>query len=138
MLPHLQSLDNEQLALELDEILLGCDGIWTTEEGMVASTAALLDGVCFSHRITTSELERGVLDAIPDLIVLDFDIAGSLTLESGGGIQVLVRGRARIQRTWLLRWTAGLAGRDLRKRDGRCVPIWIRRVNSRRRNVRAR
>ena len=84
VLAHLESLDDEQLTLELDEILLGSDGIWTTDDGTVASTAALLNGVNFSHRVTSSELERGVLDAIPDLSVLDFDIAGSLALESGG------------------------------------------------------
>jgi len=83
VLAHLESLDDEQLTLELDEILLGSDGIWTTDDGTVASTAALLNGVNFSHRVTSSELERGVLDAIPDLSVLDFDIAGSLALESG-------------------------------------------------------
>jgi len=75
VLAHLESLDDEQLTLELDEILLGSDGIWTTDDGTVASTAALLNGVNFSHRVTSSELERGVLDAIPDLSVLDFDIA---------------------------------------------------------------
>ena len=84
VLAHLQSLDDEQLALELDEILLSSDGIWTTNDGTVASTAALLDGANFSHRVTRAELEREVLDATPDLSVLDFDIEGSLSLASGG------------------------------------------------------
>jgi hypothetical protein len=87
VLAHLESLDNEQLALELDEILLSCDAIWTTDDGTVASTTALLDGVSFSHRMTSSELERGVLDVNSDLIVLDFDIAGSLALERGGELK---------------------------------------------------
>jgi hypothetical protein len=87
VLAHLQGIDDEQLALELDEILLDCDGIWTTDDGTVASTAALLDGVSFSHRMTSSELEREIIDALPDLIALDFDIAGSLALESGGQLE---------------------------------------------------
>jgi hypothetical protein len=87
VLAHLQGLDDEQLALELDEILLSCDGIWTTDDGIVASTAALLNGANFSHHMTSSELERGVLAAVPDLAVLDFDIAGSLGLEGGGELK---------------------------------------------------
>jgi len=88
VLAHLQSFDDEQLALELDEILLSCDGVWTTDDGAVASTAALLDGVSFSHRMTSSELAREVIDTLPDLIALDFDIADSLALESGGELKL--------------------------------------------------
>ena len=91
VLADLQSLDDEQLALELDEILLSSDAFWTTDDGTVASTAALLNGANFSHRVTRAELELNVLDATPDLIVLDFDIEDSLFFCGWWGSQVLVR-----------------------------------------------
>jgi hypothetical protein len=89
VLAHLRSLEDERLACELDEIFLNTDRIWITSDATVASTAALLDGVNFSHRVTSSERERGVLDAIPDLSVLDFDADGSLTLAGGGELEFM-------------------------------------------------
>lgn len=89
VLSHLGDLDDEQLALELDEILLGSDAFWTTDDGTVASTAALLDGANFCHRLTKVEREHAVLDATPDLVILDFDVdfEESLSLAKGGELQ---------------------------------------------------
>ncbi|MDE3044994.1 MAG: hypothetical protein KGJ10_09260, partial [Acidobacteriota bacterium] len=89
VLTHLGEIDDEQLALELDEILLGSDDFWTTDDGTVASTAALLNGVNFSHRLSRVEREHEVIDATPDLVVLDFDVdfGESLSLAKGGDLQ---------------------------------------------------
>lgn len=80
-------LDHEALMSELDEILLDTDDVWMSEDQVVALTSTLLDGVVFSHRLTQSELERGVLDATPDLGAIDFDAFDGLEMTSGGTLQ---------------------------------------------------
>lgn len=84
---HLRDLDEDELALELAVTLASTDATWMTDDGIVASTAVLLEGIKFSHRLTSSELERGVLVATPDLCVLDFDTDGQLSLSKGGHLK---------------------------------------------------
>lgn len=82
------TLDEDELdEVTLDEIILTTDGTWTSEDGLVANVASLLDGSVFTHRITASELERGVVDFTPDLVVIDFDDE-ELRLH-GGGVMTL-------------------------------------------------
>ena len=83
---HLDGLDDEELAEELDEILLDTDATWLSQDGIVALTSTLLDGAVFSHWVTGSELARGVLDSTPDLCALDFDDDDGLDLPDDGKI----------------------------------------------------
>lgn len=87
-LRHLQDLDDEEIAEELEDVLLVTDDTWVTGDGVVASTAVMLDEVNFSHLVTRSEMERGVLDATPDLVVIDFDTGDGLPLDTGGEIKL--------------------------------------------------
>lgn len=78
------TLEEDELdEVTLDEILVTTDATWTSEDGIVANVASLLDGSVFTHRITASELERGVVDFTPDLVVIDFDDE-ELRLHGGG------------------------------------------------------
>ena len=78
----------DELMLEIDEILLDTDDTWMSQDQMVALTSTLIDGAVFSHRLTPSELERGVIDATPDLGVIDFDAVEGLELVGGGTLQI--------------------------------------------------
>ncbi len=86
-LAHLDGLDDGALAEEIDEILLDTDDTWMSEEGMVALTDKMLDGAVFSHRLTESEIERGVIDATPDLGAVDFGLAEGLETSDGEKIE---------------------------------------------------
>jgi hypothetical protein len=80
-------LEIGDLAEQLDQILLHTDDIWMSEDGIVAPTAALLDGVVFSHVVEHSELDSGVLDVTPDLGAIDFDVPDGLELSGGGTVE---------------------------------------------------
>jgi hypothetical protein len=89
VLTHLDGLDDEALAEEIDEVLLQTDDVWMSEEGVLALTGMMLDGVVFSHRLTDSELERGVVDATPDLGAVDFELLEGLETSDGEKISCL-------------------------------------------------
>ncbi len=76
-----EDLDDD--AALLDEILLDSDAFWVSNDGMVAVTAQILDGAVFSRRLTERELADGVLNAVPDLGAIDFDLAEGLALPDG-------------------------------------------------------
>lgn len=86
-LAHLDGLDDDALAEEIDDVLLDTDDTWMSEEGMVALTSQMLDGAVFSHRMTDSEVERGVIDAAPDLGAVDFELTEGLETSDGGKIK---------------------------------------------------
>lgn len=86
----LTHVDDEELLQELDEILLSSDDVWMSDDGIVASTALLLEGLCFTHRVTGSELIRDVLDASPDFTVLDFDVSDGLAFSGGGKLHYTI------------------------------------------------
>jgi hypothetical protein len=87
-LAHLDGLATDDLIGELDEILVMTDDTWMSKEGMVALVSVMLEGAVLTHRITQSELERGVIDVTPDLGAIDFgcfdgmQLAGGSTLKS--------------------------------------------------------
>ncbi len=91
-LDDLEGLDDERAELELDDALLGHADVWVVDDGLVASIPSLLDGVHFSHSVSASELERGVLHVHPDLVLLDLCVDGSLTLAGGGELEPLFDG----------------------------------------------
>lgn len=72
---------------EVDEVLLDVEECWVGGSGVVALTDTLLDGVVFSHRLTPSELVRGVLDVTPDLGAIDCDDTEGLALLGGGMLE---------------------------------------------------
>ncbi len=67
----------------LDEILLETDALWVSQDGMVAVVSQMLEGAVFSRRVTERELAYGVLNALPDLGALDFDLDEGLALPDG-------------------------------------------------------
>jgi hypothetical protein len=71
----------------VDHALLGTDDTWTCEHDLVALTSMLLDGAVFTHRLTESEVARGVIDIVPDITPLDFDTTGGLPLATGGVLE---------------------------------------------------
>jgi SEC-C motif len=77
-------LDHETLMTEIDELLLDSDDIWMSEDRIVCVVSAMLDGVNFTHRLSESEIARGVLDATPDIGVIDFDSVEGLEMTTGG------------------------------------------------------
>jgi hypothetical protein len=86
-LAHYDGLGDDALAELVDEILLETDDTWMSEDGIVALTTTMFSGAVLSHRITESEIERGVLDATPDLGAIGFDSAGGLELSTGGTLK---------------------------------------------------
>ena len=86
VLDEVQDLDPDELADEVDELLSGSDDFWSTEDGLWASTARMLDGICLTHRVSRSEIENGALCMTPDLVGIDFDDTDGLALEGGGRV----------------------------------------------------
>ena len=76
------------LADDFDEFLLELDEIWMTEDDIVASTAVILDGACFSHVVTPQELSRGVLHVTPDLVAADMADPEGIEMEGGGQVEL--------------------------------------------------
>lgn len=75
---------DQRLVAFVDEVLFDIDETWRAFDGTVVLTDRLLDGLVFTHRVTADELERGVLDATPDLSALTFiDVLGAPF--AGGG-----------------------------------------------------
>ena len=76
------------LADDFDEFLLFLDEIWMTGDDIVASTAVILDGACFSHVVTAQELSLGVLHVTPDLVAADMADPEGIELEGGGQVEL--------------------------------------------------
>ena len=80
----LEPYDDDQVAEELAVVLIDTDDIWTTDDGFVGATSAMLDGTSFSHEVTAAELERSALEVVPDFTALGFDMDDGLAFASGG------------------------------------------------------
>ncbi len=83
----LEPYDDDQVSEELDLVLLDTDEIWTTDDGFIAATSSMLDGISFSHEITAAELERSALEVVPDFTALGFDMDDGLAYASGGRLR---------------------------------------------------
>lgn len=83
----LAECDDEELIDQFDELLGYSDAVWTTDDGVVAATAVMLDGIFFSRRITAEEIRRDALRAVPDLTVLFFDVEDGIDLNGGGQLR---------------------------------------------------
>ncbi len=57
----------DELEEIVDSALIETDDTWISDGGTVCLVRELLRGVVLTHRVTASELERGVLDSTPDL-----------------------------------------------------------------------
>lgn len=93
--------------LVLDEIVT--DEVWSTPGGVVASTAALVEGLTLTHRINEEELETQAVALVPDLVILDWEAHEGLTLEGtdGGGRVVVMADEVTGPDGWLSGFTAG-------------------------------
>jgi SEC-C motif len=83
-LAEFEELPHGALMELLDELLLDTDDVWVSEDEIAALTSTLLDGAVFTHRLSASELERGVIDATPDLSALDLGVPDGLALPGAG------------------------------------------------------
>ena len=85
LLSHLADLDEEALFDEVYEIFSMTDALWDSDN-LVASTAQLLDGITFTHLVSADELERGMVEATPDLDIIGngMGMDQALPLLSGG------------------------------------------------------
>ncbi len=52
----LEPYDDVQVSEETAMVLIDTDDIWTTDDGFVGATSAMLDGTSFSHEVTAAEL----------------------------------------------------------------------------------
>ncbi|HEY5304681.1 MAG TPA: SEC-C metal-binding domain-containing protein [Acidimicrobiales bacterium] len=80
----LEPYDDDQVAKELDYLLLDTDEVWTTNDGFIAKTSSMLDGLFFSHEVTAAELDRSSLEVVPDFIALGFEMDDGLAYATGG------------------------------------------------------
>ena len=76
----------DELEEIVDEALLETDDTWVSRGGTVSLVGDLLRGVLLTHRVTASELDRGVLDSIPDLSAITWGSRHSWGLSVGGEI----------------------------------------------------
>jgi len=83
----LEPYDDDQVTEEISMILMMTDSVWTTDDGIIASTSSMLEGTCFSHAFTSEEFNRNALEVIPDLVALGFDMDDELPLSSGGHLR---------------------------------------------------
>ena len=90
LLGHLREdgVPEEELVEAVVEELLDTDSTWATpHDEMVGSTAALLDGIVLTHRLTAEELGDEVVAMVPDLEILDWDLPDGLELAGGGRVE---------------------------------------------------
>ncbi|GAC1542836.1 MAG: hypothetical protein NVS3B12_31130 [Acidimicrobiales bacterium] len=80
-------VSEDDLIDAVEEELIDTDAIWTTpDDELVASTAALLEGVVLTHRLRAEELDDEAVEMVPDLEILDWDLHRGLELEGGGRV----------------------------------------------------
>lgn len=70
----------------VDDALVETDHTWTSHDGTVCLTSALMHGVVLTHRVSQSELGRGVLDSTPDLGVITWGSEHGWALADGGHV----------------------------------------------------
>lgn len=79
------------LAELVRRIVAHSDAVWISGDELLALSTQLLDGTVFTRRLTSSEIERGVIDANPDLTVVDFGDFECLETLQGGAVAVRYR-----------------------------------------------
>jgi hypothetical protein len=87
----LGALDDESIGAltELvDEIMLDDDHVLFSGDGRIVLSRWLFGGVVFTHRVTAGELDRKVLDMVPDLDPLLFLFDSSIELVVGGSVEL--------------------------------------------------
>lgn len=85
----------DELIDEVCALLSLSDRLWVSSDlSQVIRVDQRLDGSVFTHRLTAEECERGSLDFLPDLAVIEFDRASDeqLALADGSGSLELVVG----------------------------------------------
>ena len=64
----------------VDELLLDVPGIWVDDDEVVHLAASTLDGVTLTHEVSADEIDRGALDATPDLVAIATGLDGEASL----------------------------------------------------------
>ena len=85
--------ESDELEEIVDEALVETDETWHSNSGVICLVSELLRGAILTHRVTADELERGVLDAMPDLAAIGWGLGHGWTLPSGGEIVHADRGK---------------------------------------------
>lgn len=77
----------------LDEVFVS-DEVWAAGAGdrILVLAAHLIDGLVLTHRLTADERETGVVAALPDLVILDWDARDGLDLDAEPGARLERRG----------------------------------------------
>jgi hypothetical protein len=70
------------------ELVLASDDFWLTETDAVIAIDMMLDGIQLTHWVTPFELEHEVLEAFPDLALLDCDAVDGVLLAEGGELKL--------------------------------------------------
>ncbi|MGC9154462.1 MAG: SEC-C metal-binding domain-containing protein [Ferrimicrobium sp.] len=83
-LTSLVGVPSEELAEILREELPSTGEFWLTRNEMVIAIDNMLDGVKLAHWVTSFELEHEVLEAFPDLALIDCDLVEAIPLADGG------------------------------------------------------
>ena len=87
----LGALDDEsidELTELVDAIVLEDDHVLFSGDGRIVLSRWLFGGVVFTHRVTAGELDRKVLDMVPDLDPLLFLFDSSIELGAGGSVDL--------------------------------------------------
>ncbi|MEX2626038.1 MAG: SEC-C domain-containing protein [Ilumatobacteraceae bacterium] len=63
-----------------DDLLLDVAGIWVDDDDGVHLAVSAFDGVILTHRVDPDEIERGALDATPDLAAIATGLEGEIPL----------------------------------------------------------
>ncbi len=76
----------DELLEIVDQALLETDDTWVSASGTVSLVSELLRGVVLTHRVSGDELDRGVLDATPDLGTITWGSRKTWSLAGGGEV----------------------------------------------------
>ena len=76
----------DELEEIVDQSLLETDDTWVSAGGTVSLVRELLRSVVLTHRVTADELDRGVLDSMPDLSTITWGSRRTWSL--AGGVEV--------------------------------------------------
>ncbi len=75
---------------DLSRILDESDAIWASANGLYNRTDHMLNGVCLTHRITSSEIENDLVHIVPDLDGLDFNL-GTIYISATDEVRIVYR-----------------------------------------------
>jgi hypothetical protein len=84
-----EGVHDEDIEAVITEQILDTDAIWSTPDDVYALSAALMEGLVLTHRLTEAERSEGAVRLMPDLVILDWDAQDRLELVGGDGLESL-------------------------------------------------